>query len=95
MILSETLIRPLAMVSRADRSVPLSSTLCPDYSFSYRSIDRQPAGQEAPAYHRRRYKLLYRISAVGDPPNRSEERFVGANRSGRDQSDREQIGRSI
>lgn len=42
-------------------------------------IDRQPGGQEKTAHCRRRYKLLYRISAMGDPYSRSE-RSVSASR---------------
>lgn len=60
-------------------------------------IDRQPAGQEETARCRRRYKLLHRISAMGDPYCRSEK-TVSANRFKRDRFERiyrEQIGRSI
>lgn len=57
-------------------------------------IDRQLAGQEETARCRRRYKLLHRISAMGDPYSRSE-RSVSASRFKRDRSERiyrEQIG---
>lgn len=57
----------------------------PDYSFSYRSIDRQPIDQEAPAHRRRRYELLHRVPAMGDSFERSEDHSG----PGRDQIDRE------
>lgn len=56
--------------------------------------DGQLAGEEETARCRRRYKLLHRISAMGDSYSRSE-RSVSANRFERDESERiyrEQIG---